>query len=718
MSEITGARRGLALILREARRRWKGITIGVAVGLAWTGAKVSTGLIVGRAIDRGIEQNDMTALRNWSILLACVAVASALFTGLRRYWAFREARAVEANLRDRLFAHMQRLHFAYHDEVQTGQLMSRANTDLQQIQALVVMIPLTISNGMTVVLVTIILATIDPVLTLLALGSLPFLNVLATRFSRRLHPHVMGIQRESAELAAVVEESIAGVRVVKGLGAEEVQAGRLGAEAEDVYDESMAAAMVRARFLPGLELLPNIGLIAVLGYGGHQVLNGNLSLGSLVAFNVYIAMLVWPLRMLGMIVAQAQRAAAAGERVDEVLTTDPEIADSPNPQDLPAGGGEVHFDAVRFGYGRPDPVLDGFELTVRAGESVALVGPTGAGKTTVARLIPRFYDVEGGAITIDGVDVRDLRLRGLRHSVGIVFEDTFLFSDSIASNIAFADPDAPVEAVERAARLAGAAEFISHLPEGYSTRIGERGYSLSGGQRQRIAIARAILADPRVLILDDATSAVDPTKEHEIRDALTEVMRGRTTIVIAHRPATVALADRVVLVDEGRVMAEGTHQSLLATSARYREVLASAAQREAEIEAPAVAATGMIPGDENSALAVQVADAEGDGRAVQVAVDDGDANGATAVQMADADGDGNGAHAAAHAAHGHDDGDDGQGDRDGQGDGSPRDRDGGPRNRDGEGEGSPRDGDGPGEGGGAPADGAGTGERVSPGGRR
>jgi ATP-binding cassette subfamily B protein len=453
------------------------------------------------------------------------------------------------------------------------------------VQAFVVMIPLTISNAVTVLAVTVILASIDPVLTLLALGSLPFLNVLATRFSRRLYPHVMGIQRESAELAAVVEESVAGVRVVKGLGAERVQAERLKAEADDVYRESMAAARTRAGFLPGLELLPNIGLIAVLGYGGHQVLEGSLSVGSLIAFNVYVAMLVWPLRMLGMIVAQAQRAEVSAERVHEVLETAPLVADSPRPASLPPGGGEVSFEGVRFGYGSGYAVLDGFDLRVAPGESVALVGATGSGKTTVARLIPRFYDVDEGRMRLDGVDVRDLALRDLRRAVGIVFEDTFLFSDTIAANIAFADPDASHASIERAARLAGAHEFIEELAEGYATPIGERGYSLSGGQRQRIAIARAILADPRVLILDDTTSAVDPTKEHESRDALTEVMRGRTTIVIAHRPATIALADRVVLVDRGRVAAEGTHASLLAGDDRYREVLAAAAAREAEVAA-------------------------------------------------------------------------------------------------------------------------------------
>jgi ATP-binding cassette subfamily B protein len=615
----TFSRRGWRLILQMTRERRSGIALGVGVGLLWTAAKVSTGMIVREAVDRGITADNMDALRNWTIVLAFVAVCSASFTGLRRYFAFREARSVEASLRDRLFAHLQRLHFAFHDQTQTGQLMSRANTDLQQIQAFVVMIPLTISNAVTVLSVTVILLVIDPVLTVLALGSLPFLNVVATRFSRRLFPHVMGIQRESAELAAVVEESVAGVRVIKGLGAEEVQGDRLAAEAEDVYDESIAAARVRAFFLPALELLPNIGLIAVLGYGGHQVLNGNISLGTLLMFNVYIAMLIWPLRMLGMIIAQSQRAAASAERVDEVLATAPAVADPDDSVHLPArhragdgngddgngddgngddgdrngadaagadahrvrDRGEVAFENVHFGYVGV-PVLDGFDLRISPGESVALVGATGSGKSTVARLIPRFYDADQGVVRLDGVDVRQVPLRELRRAVGIVFEDTFLFSDTIAANIAFADPDAPHDAIERAARLAGAHDFICELAEGYGTRIGERGYSLSGGQRQRIAIARAIVADPRVLILDDATSAVDPTKEHEIRDALTEVMHGRSTVVIAHRPATIALADRVVLIEAGRAVADGSHDELLATDARYRRVLASAAHDEVE----------------------------------------------------------------------------------------------------------------------------------------
>ena len=469
--------------------------------------------------------------------------------------------------------------------------MSRANTDLNQIQAFLVMIPLTMSNAVTVLAVTVILFTIDPVLTVLALGSLPLLNVFAKRFGVRLHPAVMGIQQESAELAAVVEESVSGVRVVKGFGAEGVQQHRFQSEADDVYDESMKATRVRAVFLPALELLPNIGLILVLAYGGHQVLNGSLTLGSLVAFNVYVVMLIWPLRMLGMILAQAQRAVASAQRVDEVLVAEPEIVDPPHAATLPAPesdrpSGELRFTGVTFSYpaGPARPVLEGLDLVVRAGESVALVGPTGCGKTTIARLIPRFYDVDGGRIVLDGVDVRAVSLHDLRRAVGLVFEDTFLFNDSVAANIAFAEPDAPADRIERAARLAGAHDFIVELPGGYGTEIGERGFSLSGGQRQRIAIARAILSDPRVLILDDATSSVDPTKEHEIRDALTEVMKGRTTIVIAHRPATIALADRVVLLDEGRIIDEGTHTDLLLSSSRYRDVLAAAMAAHPEDE--------------------------------------------------------------------------------------------------------------------------------------
>jgi ATP-binding cassette subfamily B protein len=588
--DARSSREGWRLITATMRLQWKGITAGVVVGLLWTVGKVAAPLLVKTAIDEGIIDDDSTALLWWSLAIAGAGLVAATFTGMRRYLAFRESRWAETALRDRLFAHLQRLHFAFHDENQTGELMSRANTDLQQVQQFVVLIPLTLSNALTVASTAVILALVDPVLTLLALGGLPFLNWMGKRFAQHLQVPAMAIQRESAELASVVEESVSGIRVVKGFGAEQAQRDRLRSEADDVYRESIAANRVRATHLPAMELLPNIGLIAVLAYGGHQVLNGSLTLGSFVAFNVYVVLLIWPLRMLGMIIAQAQRSAASAQRVHEILATDPLIADPTDAVDLPARddqhpGGAIRFEAVDFGYGGGAlPVLSAFDLVVEPGESVALVGATGSGKSTVAHLLPRFYDVTGGRILLDGVDVREVKLVELRRAVGIVFEETFLFHDTIAANIAFADSVADQERIEWAAHLAGAHEFITGLPEGYATIVGERGFSLSGGQRQRLAIARAILADPRVLILDDATSAVDPTKEHEIRGALGEVMSGRSTIVIAHRPATIALADRVVLVDGGRVIADGTHEHLLATDERYREVLASA---EAESEAVA-----------------------------------------------------------------------------------------------------------------------------------
>ena len=589
----SATREGWLLLGRSLKEEWRGIAFGVAVGLVWTAAKVAVPKLVQLGIGEGIERQVPGALAKWSLVILLAGVLAGIFTGARRYFAFRVSRSVEATLRHRLFAHLQRLHFAFHDRAQTGQLMSRANTDLQQIQFFVVMIPVTFSNLITVIASTVIMFSINATLALLALGALPLVNVLAKVFSSKLHPAVSSLQQELAELSDVVEETVAGVRVVKGHGAEPIQAARLRAEADDVFARSVDTARIRATYLPAMELLPNLGLVMVLGYGGHQVLRGDLTIAELVAFNIYLALLVWPLRSTGLIVSLAQRAAASADRVHEVLATAPAIADPPSARPLPPGGGELRFEGVHFAYLDGSPVLQGLDLVVPAGQSVAVVGATGSGKSTVARLVPRFYDVDEGAIRIDGVDVRRLRLNDLRRSVGIVFEETFLFSSTIRSNIAFADPDASDEAVERAARLSGAHEFVTALPDGYATVIGERGFSLSGGQRQRVAIARAVLADPRILILDDATSAVDPTKEHEIRDALDEVMRGRTTIVIAHRPATIALADRVVLLDEGRITAEGTHDELLATSERYRQVLASAA----------------MVGDSNSAHDTEVLDA-------------------------------------------------------------------------------------------------------------
>jgi ATP-binding cassette, subfamily B, bacterial len=402
------------------------------------------------------------------------------------------------------------------------------------------------------------------------------LNISATRFSHKMFPVGLALQEELSDVSGVVEESVTGIRIVKGFGVERLQRARLAAEADSVYDRSIDQAKLRANFVPQLDFLPALGLVGILWFGGHQVIAGHLTVGDIVAANLYVLMMIWPLRMVGMLLAQLPRSAAAAGRINDVLVTDPAIEDIAHAKPLPDGPGEVRFEGVSFGYAPGRRVLDGMDLVIPGGQAIALVGATASGKSTVARLIPRFYDIDEGHIRVDGTDVREARLRDVRRSVGLVFEDTFLFSDSVRSNIAFADPEASTEAIVRAAKLAGADDFVRELPDGYNTVIGEHGYSLSGGQRQRIAIARAVLADPRILILDDATSSVDPSKEHEIRAALAEVMQGRTTIIIAHRPATIALADRVVLLDGGKVIADGTHEGLLASSAEYREVLARA----------------------------------------------------------------------------------------------------------------------------------------------
>jgi len=578
-------RQGWRLLRLALGQQRGGLAIGVVVGLFWAVGKVSVPQLTKMGIDRGIEGSGNLAF--WAGLVVAAGIIAGLFTAMRRWYAFRESRWIETRLREQIFSHLLKLHVGYHDKMQTGQLMSRASSDLQQLQAFVVMIPITLSNLAMLIAVVALLIVSQPMLAMFALAPLPIVNVMASRFSRQIHPAVLAVQQEQAQLATVVEESVSGVRVIKGFGAEQVQARKLKTEADDIWNVSLVAAKIRSKFLPALDLLPSIGLIAVLGIGGHRVINGQMTVGDLVKFNAYITMLIWPLRNLAMTVALAQRASVALIRVDEVLSTPSLVIDPMSPTSLPTPTddrpvGEVIFDDTVFAYEGASPIINHFSVTIQPGQAIALVGATGSGKSTVVRLLTRFHDVQQGSIRLDGIDVRQLKLSELRTAVGIVFEETFLFHDSVADNIAFSRPDATPEVIERAARLAGAHDFIMELPDGYQTILGERGYSLSGGQRQRIAIARAIVSDPRVLVLDDATSAVDPSKEHEIREAMATVMKGRTTIVIAHRPGTIALADTVILLDEGRAVAVGTHEGLLASNERYRQVLAAWEVRESD----------------------------------------------------------------------------------------------------------------------------------------
>ena len=568
---------GWRLLRAALRMQRRNLLLGALVGILWASFKVAVPQMTKYAINDGIEKNG--PLLRWALIIGGLGVLTGVLSGMRRYIAFRESRWAEMKFRERLFAHVLNLDIGYHDKAQTGQLMSRASSDLMQIQGFIVMIPITLSNVIQIFAVTTILFITDPILAVVALIPLPFVNLAARRFSHRIHPASIAVQAEQAQLANVVEESVSGVRVVKGFGAEQVQFEKLEKEADDILRESMMAARIRSSFMPAIDVLPALGLVAVLGVGGHRVLNGDLSIGDLVAFNVYLTLLIWPLRNIGMIVALGQRAAAALVRINEVMATKSEIVEVAQPKQLPTSSqetlGAVKFDKVVFGYNPDFPVLRNFNVEIKGGESIAIVGATGSGKSTIARLLLRFYDTQSGHVFIDGLDVRKLKLSDLRQQIGLVFEDTVLFNDSVRNNIAFAKPNSSSADIERAAKLSGAHDFILRLPGGYDTVIGERGFSLSGGQRQRIAIARAIVADPRVLILDDATSAVDPSKEGEIREAMKTVMTGRTTIVIAHRPGTIALADRVILLDDGKVAAIGAHDELVASNARYREVLAN-----------------------------------------------------------------------------------------------------------------------------------------------
>lgn len=580
------ARQGRALLRAAAVTRWRGLLAGTVAGLLWTAGKVSVPWVLGAAIDEGITGGEHDRVWWWAGAVLVAGVVAGVFTGARRWIAFRESRRIEQLLRDRFIAHTQHLDLGFHDRTSPGELMSRAHSDLQHIQNLLVLIPLLASSFATVIAVTAILLSTDAVLALLAMVPLVLLQVPTRLFARRVHPVALEGQRHNAAFSSVVEESISGVRLVKGLGLEQRQQDLLEVRAERLYDNAMRSARLHARFLPVIDQIPAISMLLVLAVGGAQVIDGHLTLGSLVAFTVYVGMLLGPARMLGMIVAQAQPAIASAGRVAEVLGTDPAVADPADPVPLPSWepgrpgarpAGAIRFESVGFSYGDGEEgsaaVLDGFDLAVEAGETIALVGGTGSGKTTAVRLLARFHDVAEGSITIDGVDIRRVRLRELRRAIGFVFEDTFLFNDTVAANIAFAHPEAEPADIERAARLAGAHDFVTALPDGYDTVVGERGHLLSGGQRQRLTIARAVLADPRILILDDATSAVDAAKEREIREAVVELLGRRTTIVIAHRPATIALADRVVFVVDGRVADTGPHPALVERNSAYRATL-------------------------------------------------------------------------------------------------------------------------------------------------
>ncbi len=573
MSEQLDLRAGASLILQQLRARWRTLGTALFFALVWSSARVALPVLTGKTIDEAIGDRNESLLLTFAIAIVGIAAIQGLAAAVRRFMAMSTSYRVEANLRADLYDQVNQLSLDYHDRTSTGQLMSRASADLHEIQMFAVVIPLNTAFFLIAVGAFGVLLTVHIPLALAAMLAYPIITVLSARFFRRLSPASARVQQDLADVAHVVEENIAGMRTVRSFGREDDEVRKLRAVAERTFDDSMEAARLRTIYTPLFSWLPAVSQLVILGFGGYLVLEGQLTAGEFVAFFQYLNMLIFPVQSLGELVPSGQRAMTSAARVWNVLRQRPTVARTPHAGSMPEGEGDLVFEDVQFAYQKGYPVLRDFNLRIPAGASVALVGPTGCGKTTVAKLLPRFYEVQSGQVLIDGVNVRDIRIEDLRRNVGLVFQDTFLFSDTIRNNIAYGRVDATQEEIEHAAQLAQAAEFIDELPDGYNTVVGEQGFSLSGGQRQRLAIARAILIRPRVLILDDATSSVDATMEQEIRTALRRVMEGRTTIIISHRLSTIALADQVVLIDGGRVIEVGTHNDLLRTSPRYAEVL-------------------------------------------------------------------------------------------------------------------------------------------------
>jgi ABC-type multidrug transport system fused ATPase/permease subunit len=550
------------------------LVFSTVLAVASQGAQIGLIWVTKHVIDGALRPHDSHKLWLFVWTIVALGVARAVLMAARRLISGKQALAVEMDLRQGLYAHLVRLSFGFYDRHQTGQLMSRATVDLQGVRFFLGYgLIFFFQNVLTVVSVTAVLLVFQWKLALIALAITPVLVVLAYRYSHVTHPTLRDVQQKLADVATVAEENIVGVHVVKAFAQEPQEEEKFRVRSESVFGQTLRANRQRALYVPLISWVPMLAQGAVLLVGARMVTRGELTVGGFVAFNLYLGMLVMPLRSLGMWIGQAQRATASGERIFQIMDEPEEIAERPGAVDLPAGGrGHVRFENVTFEYMPGRPVLEAVDLDLPPGRTVALIGHTGSGKTTLTALVPRFYDVTSGRVTVDGADVREVTLASLRRSIGVISQDPFLFSATVRENITFGAGELDDAEVERIARLAQAHEFIERLPDRYDTVIGERGITLSGGQRQRLAIARALAVDPRILILDDATASVDASTEARIRLGLREAKRGRTTIIIAHRLSTIALADEIVVLEAGRIVARGTHDELLQTSAVYRDI--------------------------------------------------------------------------------------------------------------------------------------------------
>ncbi|MFF1283511.1 ABC transporter ATP-binding protein [Streptomyces sp. NPDC058299] len=564
-------RRGWARRLAGYAWRYpKDVVLALGSSLAGMAVTALVPLITKVVIDDVIGAHTR-GMAPWAGALVGAALLVYGLTYVRRFYGGRLALDVQHDLRTEMYATITRLDGRRQDELSTGQVVGRATSDLQLIQGLLFMLPMTIGNVLLFLLSLVIMAWLSLPLTVVALAVAPALGWIARRSRSRLHPATWYAQAQAAAVAGVVDGSVSGVRVVKGFGQEEQETGKLREVGRRLFAGRLRTIRLNSRYTPALQAVPALGQVAMLAVGGWLAVRGHITLGTFVAFSTYLAQLVGPVRMLAMVLTVGQQARAGTERVLELIDTEPGLKDGTRtlPADAPAA---VEFDDVSFAYGGT-PVLQGLSFEIRPGETLAVVGSSGSGKSTLSLLLPRFYDVTHGAVLIGGHDVRELTLDSLRAAIGLVPEDSFLFSDTVRNNIAYGRPDATAEEIEAAARAARADRFIAELPDGYDTTVGEHGLTLSGGQRQRVALARALLTDPRLLVLDDATSAVDARVEHEIHEALKQVMRGRTTLLIAHRRSTLNLADRIAVLDGGRLADLGTHEELQQRSALYRRLL-------------------------------------------------------------------------------------------------------------------------------------------------
>ena len=541
--------------------------------------------LLNRAISNSIQHHTVP-LSHYVWWVVGLGLVGGVAGYISRLFLFETAYDIEYDLRNILYEHLTKMSFGFYDRVQSGQLISRANSDIRSVQMYMTFAPSILVQCSIAVVAFIFMLTINVPLAFVAMATMPFVYLSGVKMRKSMFPVSWLIQSRLADVATIVDENVNGVRVVKSFAAEQQQLRALSGAAERVQWSYIKDADLRARFSPVVQNLPQVGLALVLLFGGYMVIHGGLSLGAILAFNFYLFMLQAPFMMLGMLIMMGQRAAASADRIYEIIDEQPSVTERPDAVDLVDCTGDVRFEHVDFAYASDAErlVLADFDLHLTPGETVALVGRTGAGKSTVARLLTRFYDVKHGSVRIDGHDVRDVTLASLRSNVGVVLDEPFLFSVSVRDNIAYGRPTATLEEVEAAARAAGAHDFISHLADGYDTVVGERGYTLSGGQRQRIAIARTLLVNPPIMVLDDATSAIDVQVEQMIHAGLRVQMQGRTTLIIAHRLSTISLADRVVLLDQHKIVADGTHAQLLETTPLYAEVLAQAGEFEAVAE--------------------------------------------------------------------------------------------------------------------------------------